>query len=153
MSSYLKNSKDVDLSISSVVEFCEINNLDFTKIRKKVFEIILNYKKPIKAYKILDGLSDIDKKILHPPTVYRAIDFLINNGFVHKLNSINSYVGCFHPNIHKECYFLICKKCNVYQECCNDELTNKIVKTAKHNNFTVSNTTLEIVGHCHDCTE
>ena len=49
MSSYLKNSKDVDLSISSVVEFCEINNLDFTKIRKKVFEIILNYKKTYKS--------------------------------------------------------------------------------------------------------
>ena len=153
MKFYSKNTKDIELSVSKVTEFCKKNNLDFTAIRKKVFEIILKYKKPIKAYKILEDLGGIDEKISHPPTVYRAIDFLINNGFVHKLNSINSYVGCFHPNIHKECYFLICKKCNIYKECCNADLTNKIFKTAEQNNFTVSNTTLEIVGHCLDCAE
>ena len=125
--------------------------LVFTEIRQKIFEIIIKYKKPIKAYEILDVFTEVTGKRAHPPTIYRAIDFLIENGFIHKLNSINSYVGCFHPKVHKECYFLICKICNIYQECCDKNLTDNIFKTANKRDFIVSNTTLEIEGHCHGC--
>ena len=151
-----KNSKTVselNASISRVDEICRSNNLGFTDIRKQVFEIIIKNNKPIKAYQILDEIRNITNKPSHPPTVYRAIDFLIENGFVHKLNSINSFVGCFHPKTHEECYFLICKKCNLYQECCDDSLKDRISKTAIHNNFIISNTTLEIEGHCLDCSK
>lgn len=147
----LKSTKEIEESISRVVEICKENNLVFTEIRQKVFEIIIEHTKPIKAYEILDDLTKILGKSSHPPTVYRAIDFLIENGFIHKLNSINSYVGCFHPKIHKECYFLICKKCNIYQECCDKNLTDNIFKTADKRDFIVSNTTLEIEGHCQGC--
>ena len=151
-----KNSKTVselNASISRVDEICRSNNLGFTNIRKQVFEIIIKNNKPIKAYQILDEIRNITNKPSHPPTVYRAIDFLIENGFVHKLNSINSFVGCFHPKTHEECYFLICKKCNIYQECCDDNLKDRISRTAIHNNFIISNTTLEIEGHCLDCSK
>ena len=47
----------------------------------------------------------------------------------------------------------ICKKCNIYQECCDDSLKDRISKTAIHNNFVISNTTLEIQGHCLDCSQ
>ena len=149
----LKSYSKLKASILEVEEICKLNNLSFTEIRKQVFEIILKKNKPIKAYEILDEIRNITNKTSHPPTVYRAIDFLIENGFVHKLNSINSYVGCFHPNIHKECYFLICKTCNLYQECCDDSLKDRILKTAVHNNFVISNTTLEIEGLCLDCSQ
>ena len=151
MISKLKNDKEIKDSISRVFDICKNNNIIFTEIRKSVYEIIIKYNKPIKAYEVLDELRNVTGKTSHPPTVYRAIDFLIENGFIHKLNSINSFVGCFHPKIHKECYFLICKKCNIYQECCDNDLTENIFKTAKQNDFIVSNTTLEIEGHCQDC--
>lgn len=151
MLSKLKNDKEIKDSISRVFDICKNNNIIFTEIRKSVYEIIIKYNKPIKAYEVLDELRNVTGKTSHPPTVYRAIDFLIENGFIHKLNSINSFVGCFHPKIHKECYFLICKKCNIYQECCDNDLTENIFKTAKQNDFIVSNTTLEIEGHCQDC--
>ena len=151
MLSKLKNDKEIKDSISRVFDICKNNNIIFTEIRKSVYEIIIKYNKPIKAYEVLDELRNVTGKTSHPPTVYRAIDFLIENGFIHKLNSINSFVGCFHPKIHKECYFLICKKCNIYQECCDNDLTENIFKTAKQNDFIVINTTLEIEGHCQDC--
>ena len=153
MISKLKNDKEIKDSISRVFDICKNNNIIFTEIRKSVYEIIIKYNKPIKAYEVLDELRNVTGKTSHPPTVYRAIDFLIENGFIHKLNSINSFVGCFHPKIHKECYFLICKKCNIYQECCDDSLKDRILKTAVHNNFVISNTTLEIEGHCLDCNQ
>lgn len=146
-----KSASELKASIHKVKEICKSNKLGFTEIRKQVFEIIVKNNKPIKAYEILDKISNINNKHSHPPTVYRAIDFLIENGFVHKLNSINSFVGCFHPKAHKECYFLICKKCNIYQECCDDSLKDRISKTAIYNNFVICNTTLEIEGHCIDC--
>jgi len=148
-----KSISQLNASISRVNEICRSNNLGFTDIRKQVFEIIIKNNKPIKAYEILDQIRNITNKPSHPPTVYRAIDFLIENGFVHKLNSINSFVGCFHPKTHEECYFLICKKCNIYQECCDDNLKDRISRTAIHNNFIISNTTLEIEGHCLDCSK
>ena len=148
-----KSITELNASISRVDEICRSNNLGFTDIRKLVFEIIIKNNKPIKAYQILDEIRNITNKPSHPPTVYRAIDFLIENGFVHKLNSINSFVGCFHPKTHEECYFLICKKCNLYQECCDDSLKDRISKTAVHNKFVISNTTLEIEGHCLDCSQ
>ena len=153
MSMKSKSTSELKASIHRVEEICKSNKLGLTEIRKQVFEIIVKKNKPIKAYEILDKISNINNKLSHPPTVYRAIDFLIENGFVHKLNSINSFVGCFHPKAHKECYFLICKKCNIYQECCDDSLKDRISKTAVHNNFVISNTTLEIEGHCLDCSQ
>ena len=147
----LKNTKEVQDSIARVLEICELNNLVFTEIRQKIFEIIIKFKKPMKAYEILDVFTEVTGKRAHPPTIYRAIDFLIENGFIHKLNSINSYVGCFHPKVHKECYFLICKICNIYKECCDKNLTENIFKSANKRDFIVSNTTLEIEGHCNDC--
>ena len=153
MSMKSKSTSELKASIHRVEEICKSNKLGLTEIRKQVFEIIVKKNKPIKAYEILDKISNINNKPSHPPTVYRAIDFLIENGFVHKLNSINSFVGCFHPKAHKECYFLICKKCNIYQECCDDSLKDRISKTAIHNNFVISNTTLEIEGHCLDCNQ
>jgi len=148
-----KSITELNASISRVDEICRSNNLGFTDIRRQVYEIIIKNNKPIKAYEILDEIRNITNKPSHPPTVYRAIDFLIENGIVHKLNSINSFVGCFHPKTHEECYFLICKKCNLYQECCDDSLKDRISKTAVHNKFVISNTTLEIEGHCLDCSQ
>ena len=153
MEQYRKNVEEIEAAILRVFDICKENNLGFTEIRKNVYKIIIKYNKPIKAYEILDELRNLSGKTSHPPTVYRAIDFLIENGFVHKLNSINAFVGCFHPKIHKECYFLICKKCNIYQECCDDSLKDRISKTAIYNNFVICNTTLEIEGHCLDCSQ
>ena len=151
MDNLLKSNKIIKDAITGISNICKQNNLGFTTIRKIVYEIIIKYNKPIKAYEILDEFRKKTGKTSHPPTVYRAIDFLINNGFIHKLNSINSFVGCFHPNVHKECYFLICKKCNVYKECCDIHLKKNILETANQNDFIVTNTTLEIEGYCQSC--
>jgi Fe2+ or Zn2+ uptake regulation protein len=73
----LKNTKEVQDSIARVLEICELNNLVFTEIRQKIFEIIIKFKKPMKAYEILDVFTEFTGKRAHPPTIYRAIDFLI----------------------------------------------------------------------------
>ncbi|HIP94625.1 MAG TPA: hypothetical protein EYH20_04740 [Leucothrix sp.] len=60
--------------------------------------------KPAKAYDVLKKLVNGEGAQM-PPTVYRALDFLLKNGLVHKINILNAFVGYFHPGRHKQCYF------------------------------------------------
>jgi Fur family zinc uptake transcriptional regulator len=124
--------------------------LRLTHLRKRVLELVWENHGPVKAYDILDKLGD-KKTPAKPPTVYRSLDFLTENGLVHKLNSLNAYVGCTHPSKKHACYFLICKRCREVKECCNQKLTKAIASTSADNNFKISSITLEIEGLCEHC--
>ena len=129
---------------------CENRGLRFTDLRRKVLEMIWVSHKPAKAYDILDKLKDLDYSA-KPPTVYRTLDFLLEHGLVHKLNSLNAYVGCSHPRKHNECYFLICNECLEIKECCDRVLNDAIAKTTGKNKFSLHSATLEIKGKCSEC--
>src|SRR5690349_13590304 len=84
--------------VREVAAACEMRGLRLTEIRLQVLELIAASEKPVKAYDLLDRLKD-DRSNAAPPTVYRALDFLLDNGFIHKLQSINAYVSCHHPSV------------------------------------------------------
>ena len=130
---------------------CENKGLRFTALRRKVLEMIWASHGSAKAYDILDKLKDKDTTA-KPPTVYRTLDFLMEHGLIHKLNSLNSYVGCGHPTTeYSECYFLICSECGEIKECCNDKLAKAIADTVKKSRFKPGRVTLEIKGTCPEC--
>lgn len=129
---------------------CRDKGLRFTELRRKVLKMIWASHGPAKAYDVLDQLKGNDTSA-KPPTVYRTLDFLLENGLIHKLNSLNAYVGCSHPLKHNECYFLICGQCEEVKECCNSSLAQAITGTANKNKFNPKNITLEIEGECQDC--
>ena len=129
---------------------CRDKSLRFTALRRKVLAMIWENHRPAKAYDILDKLKESNASA-KPPTVYRTLDFLLENGLIHKLDSLNAYVGCLHPLEHDECYFLICNKCGETKECCNGNLDQVITETAKKNKFHPVQTTLEIKGECQQC--
>lgn len=136
--------------MQEIEELFAKNSLILTPLRQKILEIIFRDHGAIKAYDILDelrkeGFSD------KPPTVYRVLDFLLQNQIVHKLSSINSYIICSHLTKHKDCYFLICNKCETVVECCNKYLSKIIDKTANDNKFNVEKTIVEISGICKSC--
>ena len=140
--------------ISDAIEkgekICNDNGLKFTAIRRKVLELVWSSHKPIKAYDILESLTKEGGAAM-PPTVYRALDFLLKNGLVHKINSLNAFVGCSHPAADNQCYFLICNECDVVTECCTANLGKAIGKSAKDNAFTMDAASLEITGTCQAC--
>lgn len=115
-----------------------------------MLELVWESHEPAKAYDIMDKLKD-DEEAAKPPTVYRTLDFLQEHGLVHKLNRLNAYVGCGHPAMNHQCSFLICTKCHEIQECCNPQLADMILQTAKRNKFHVAQTSIEIEGICKDC--
>ena len=108
---------------------CERSSLRLTPLRRKVLVIIWENHKPAKAYDILDKLKS-QETAAKPSTVYRALNFLLESGLIHKLEGLNAYIGCSHPCAHPTCYFLICSCCGDIQECCHNHLTDAIASTA-----------------------
>lgn len=137
-------------ALSRADQICAERNLRFTELRRKVLEIVWESHGPVKAYDIL-GKLDSRIAAIKPPTVYRALDFLAENGLVHRLDSLNAFVGCSHPLKHDECYFLICSDCGEAKECCNAALRDVISETSRRNGFEAAHITLEITGECQDC--
>ena len=136
--------------LAGAIAICEQKNVRFTKARQMIFELIVKAQVPVKAYDVLDSVKERDKSA-KPPTVYRAIDFLMECGLIHKIHRLNAYVSCSHPSRHKECYFLICSKCNGLTECCSKEIDTVITDTAAKAGFSLRNVSMEMTGICQHC--
>lgn len=144
------HSKCIESGIKQAEEICLKLNVKFTKLRKKVLELIWESHKPIKAYEILERLKQ-DEKIGQPITVYRILDFFLEIKMIHKIESQNAFLACSHPGAAHNCYFLICKKCNNITEACKDDLTSKLQSIASNNSFIIHDFTIEIQGICSNC--
>ncbi|WP_334130097.1 Fur family transcriptional regulator [Sneathiella sp.] len=129
---------------------CAARDVRFTEIRRKVLELVWESHGPVKAYDLLEKL-DHRLAAVKPPTVYRALDFLTEHGLVHKISSLNAFVGCSHPLRHPECYFLICSGCGEAEECCNPDIVAAIERTTAARDFRAEQITLEISGLCRQC--
>ena len=94
----LKHNHDecIENALTAAQEICAARDTRFTPLRRRVLELVWVKHEPITAYEILDLLSEGQKRVA-PPTVYRALDFLIEEGFVHRIESLNSFVGCSDP--------------------------------------------------------
>ena len=126
--------------VREVATACEQRGLRLTEIRMQVLELIAAADKPIKAYDLLDRLKG-DRGNAAPPTVYRALDFLLENGFIHKLESINAYASCHHPSVAHHVPFLIC----------DERVARLLNDQARALGFRARAQTLEVHGKCKRC--
>ena len=129
---------------------CEDKKIRFTNIRRKVLELVWQRHIPIKAYDILEALKGGEYSAT-PPTVYRALDFLLENRLVHKLHQQNAYIGCTHPLEKHLCQLLICSDCGWAQESCNNKTASAIELLAQKHHFTPQQDAIELTGLCTDC--
>ena len=136
--------------IQEAERFCEENGLNFTPVRKKVLQILLERGTAIGAYEILDLLRKSGYKN-QPPVAYRALDFLVQNGFAHKIEHLNSFIGCSHPGKKHLPAFMICRSCSTVSE--DEALAEKfsIGEIASNIGFTVENAMIEARGLCRSC--
>ena len=146
-----KNHKiSLDEALKKAEIICNKKGVKLTKLRQKVLTLILKNHGYVKAYDLLNDLKKSDASA-KPPTVYRSLDFLMEHGFIHKIQSLNAFVGCSHPDEHEDCYFLICKECKNIEECCSNTVKKVLTSTSGKNNFSPNQVTLEITGICQDC--
>ncbi|WP_392552876.1 zinc uptake transcriptional repressor Zur [Orbus wheelerorum] len=145
-------SRDNHLLILNDIEaVCKKRNVKLTNQRKIVLNIMLQAQKAMSAYELLDLLKQEEPQA-KPPTIYRALDFLLEQGFIHKVESSNSYIICphfSHPN-HISILF-ICDNCKQILEKNSHQIENNLEQLAKHNQFAVKHSIIEIHGLCPAC--
>ncbi|QQS12963.1 MAG: transcriptional repressor [Rhodospirillales bacterium] len=129
---------------------CRERGARFTDLRRRVFELVWASHKPVGAYAILETLRT-EGLGSAPPTVYRALDFLLENGLVHRVESLNAFVGCAHPGEAHRGFFLICHRCGDARELHDDSLAESIAAGARAHGFAPAHMTLEIAGTCGPC--
>lgn len=144
-------ASDPDAALAAADAFFHKTGVRFTPLRRRVFEIILRAGKPIGAYDILERLRD-HGKIAAPISVYRVLDFLIEQRFVHRLATINAYMACVTPEDPHAAQFLICQSCGSVSEISDPAMDKAIADGAKAADFRVSYPLVEIMGVCSHCT-
>lgn len=137
--------------VREVEHECNARGLRLTPLRREVLDLVARARKPVKAYDLLESLRDSHAGAA-PPTVYRALDFLLENGFIHKLESINSFVFCQHPAEAHQVPFLICDVCEGATELCDEgAIARTIEQQARGFGFRAKAQTLEVHGVCKHC--
>ena len=140
----------VATAVQTAESLCRNQGLRFTRIRRRVLELVWNSHKPVGAYDILDRINSEGKKAA-PPTVYRALDFLIEANLVHRLDSINAYVGCPDPGSSHTGQFLICRECRSVAELDDADINRLVEQKVSDLGFSAIHQMLEIQGLCQDC--
>jgi Fur family zinc uptake transcriptional regulator len=129
---------------------CNERGARLTKLRRRVLELVCASHEPVKAYELLDRLKP-ERRRAAPPTVYRALDFLQRQGFVHKIQSLNAYVGCGDPGHGGSGQFLICRDCGEVAEMEDPEVIDLLSGHAHRLGFAAENQTIEVRGLCSGC--
>ena len=129
---------------------CEQNGARFTSIREKVFRLLANLNGGIGAYELLEQLKQTEPGA-KPATVYRALEFLTEQGFIHKIESTNAFLLCHHFGQHHPARLLICDQCGNVTELHSDLLHEEFNRQAVAQGFVIKHQTIEAHGLCKTC--
>lgn len=133
-------------------QVCAAHGARLTDLRREVLELILAAEGPLTAYALLDQLQQSRRAA--PPTIYRALDFLMEQGLIHKLERLNAFLACIDsdPLSHNHAaQFLICRNCHSVRELEDQGISDAVVRAAEAIGFRPEHTTIEIEGVCALC--
>lgn len=137
-------------ALSTADELCIKRGARMTELRRRVLSLIWESHLPIGAYAIMDTLRREGRNAM-PPTVYRALDFLQEQGLVHRIASLNAFIGCNNPAEAHAIQYLICRRCGTVAEIENGAIGGAIAASARELGFDMTGQTVEIAGICRDC--
>ena len=141
----------IEQRIATAKQSCAAQGVRFTPLREQVFRLVLQANQPIGAYDLLAQLQKMSEKTLAPPTIYRSLDFLLENGFIHQLSSSNAFFACCQPDDKHTAAFLICQCCGEVEEFAHTTVTHAITEVAKNSHFKVNTSVIELLGICRNC--
>lgn len=137
-------------AISVAEQLCLSRGVQLTPIRHKVLELIWNSHKAVKAYDLLDQIRPINDAA-KPSTVYRALDFLLEQGLIHRVESLNAFVGCHCSGVQHDQLLLICTACHMVEERPAPLVLSALAQELGEAGFIPQRKTIEIHGLCEAC--
>ena len=142
----------VDAALAKAERVCRRQGARLTPLRRAVLELVWRRHQPVGAYEILEALRRRHRGAV-PPTVYRALDFLMQRGLVHRIASLNAFVGCPRPDRPHVSQFLICSGCAAAAELGDETIATAVRRRAEALGFAVERQTIEVNGWCPRCRE
>lgn len=136
-------------ALEAAASLCAARGARLTPVRRRVLELIWRNHEPVGAYDLLAALAEGRRAA--PPTVYRALDFLIAHGLVHRLASLNAFVGCPSPSRRHVGQFLICRRCGNAAEIDDDAIARAVADSAVRVGFAIDRAAIEVSGRCAHC--
>jgi Fur family zinc uptake transcriptional regulator len=137
-------------ALGAAAAVCSRRGARLTELRRRVLEIVWGSHRPIGAYEILGRLA-AEGRGAAPPTVYRALDFLLEQGLVHRIASRNAFLGCPSPGHPQDWQVLICRDCGHATEIAHGGVAAAIRSAAGDAGFAVERQMVEVLGRCRDC--
>lgn len=139
--------------ITQVETACRGRGLQMTALRRNIASIFAEADQPLGAYAIIQKLSEAQNRIVAPPTVYRTLDFLVDNGFVVKIESRQAYVACDHVGHNHDHHGIVfsCGRCGRTVEIDSHPVDKEVAAIAETLKFKVERKVFEVDGACADC--
>ncbi len=144
------NSKKITQVLERAETMCRERGERLTEQRKTVLRLLCVSDNPLSAYELLELMRGIIKNP-KPPTVYRALDFLLEQGLIHKLESLHAYISCAHPDHPHASQFLICDDCAEVAEIEDSSITKSLKAAGKAIGFRTKRPVVELLGTCAQC--
>ncbi len=138
-------------AISHAERVCRERAQKFTPIRRQVLQALASSHRPLGAYEVIDELAKVMPRPA-PITVYRALDFLMENGLVHRIESRNAFLACAHDHDDTSMVaFLICERCGLVGEIPSGSFAKELNTAARASGFAPKLSVVEITGVCTHC--
>ncbi len=137
-------------AITQAEQLCLARGVQLTPIRHKILELIWNSHQAVKAYDLLDQIRPVNDAA-KPSTVYRALDFLMEQGLIHRVESLNAFVGCHCSGTQHDLLLLLCLHCHNVEERPASLVITALNEELQLAAFTPQRKTIEIQGICQSC--
>ncbi len=140
--------------LNLATERCTRRGARLTELRRDVLGLVLDSASPSGAYDLMERLRRLRGGQVAPPTVYRALDFLVEHGFIHRVERLAAFVGCIGDSDHAHQHaaqFLICEKCKKVAEIEDHAIAHALADAAARIGFLLARSTIEAEGLCAVC--
>lgn len=142
---------EVSTALLAAEAACRARGVQFTQMRKLVLQILCGARQPLGAYDVLKRMEGALDRRLAPPSVYRALDFLLAQKLISKIESRNAFVPCAHPDHPHTCVFFICENCGASEEIEDHRLERLFQQKANSLGFRITKQVMEFEGLCANC--
>lgn len=140
----------IDDALAAARDLCTRRGVRLTELRRRVLELVWGRHQPVGAYELLGELR-AERRGAAPATVYRALEFLLEQGLVHRIESLSAFVGCGEPGQPHSGQFLICRRCRTVAELDDVDAAGVLARSAAKAGFRVDRQTVELSGLCPAC--
>ncbi|XSG84450.1 MAG: transcriptional repressor [Methylohalobius sp. ZOD2] len=137
-------------ALGTAERLCRERGVRLTPLRRRVLELIWQDHRAVKAYDLLDRLKPLEQTA-KPATVYRALEFLIAQGLIHRVESLNAFIGCRCSELSHEVLLLICRQCGEVEELPAPDVMDALTLEIQRAGFFPEHKSVEIVGLCAHC--